>query len=355
MRTHFFGALALALSDESYKRILVQELSNLSSERCRRGRSRAPARAGLKDADGLLPSHLLQGGAAGDHPRRVEGGVLEDGVRAAQFGAQFAPRNSAQFSDAPASATGTPAATCSGCATTRRGCSTTPTSTRRTAGTTSATSSTSRSSTRATTCTTTSPSTARSRRASRSASVHGPPLRPLLHVRRRRRRHRPPRLPRPQPAGGAARVAADEGQRGLRQLEELGGDPQFPDAVRVMLRASSALQDESYVPLEKFESTPSTGGLTLLDGKTIGDFNHLDLARRRTATLTRCGRSSTTRSSSRAARGRATPSAPRSGRAASCAGRRGRAGPAAHGARAVGEPDLLLRAGGDGELLYFVP
>ena len=57
------------------------------------------------------------------------------------------------------------------------------------------------------------------------------------------------------------------------------GIPQFPDAVRVMLRASSALQDESYVPLDKFESTPSTGGLTLLDGKTIGDFNHLDLAK----------------------------------------------------------------------------
>ena len=45
MRTHFFGALALALSDESYKRILVQELPTCSSERCRRGRSRAPARA----------------------------------------------------------------------------------------------------------------------------------------------------------------------------------------------------------------------------------------------------------------------------------------------------------------------
>ena len=62
MRTHFFGALALALSDESYKRILVQELSNLLlGEMQTWAVSCAGACAELKDADGLLPSHLLQG------------------------------------------------------------------------------------------------------------------------------------------------------------------------------------------------------------------------------------------------------------------------------------------------------
>ena len=62
MRTHFFGALALALSDESYKRILVQELSNLLlGEMQTWAVSCAGGCAELKDADGLLPSHLLQG------------------------------------------------------------------------------------------------------------------------------------------------------------------------------------------------------------------------------------------------------------------------------------------------------
>ena len=100
------------------------------------------------------------------------------------------------------------------------------------------------------------------------------------------------------------------------------GIPQFPDAVRVMLRASSALQDESYVPLDKFESTPSTGGLTLLDGKTIGDFNHLDLAKASDGDFDAVW--ALIDYTLEFSRGRATPSAPRSARAASCAGRRGR-------------------------------
>jgi len=55
-------ALALALSDESYKRILVQELSNLLlGEMQTWAVSCAGGCAELKDADGLLPSHLLPG------------------------------------------------------------------------------------------------------------------------------------------------------------------------------------------------------------------------------------------------------------------------------------------------------
>ena len=58
----------------------------------------------------------------------------------------------------------------------------------------------------------------------------------------------------------------------------MAGVPQFPDAVRVMLRAASFLGPHSHIPLNQFESTPATGGLTLRGGKTMADFSHLDLA-----------------------------------------------------------------------------
>ena len=53
---------------------------------------------------------------------------------------------------------------------------------------------------------------------------------------------------------------------------------QFPDAVDVVIAAAKVLSKESYVPLNQWESTPATGGLTLRGGKGIADVDHLDLA-----------------------------------------------------------------------------
>ena len=153
------------------------------------------------------------------------------------------------------------------------------------------------------------------------------------------------RLPRPQPAGRAARVAADEGQRGLANWKNSAGIPQFPDAVRVMLRASSATRASrtSRSTSLRRRRRRAAHAARRQDDRRLqpprpregvgGDFDAVWALIDYTL-------------DSRAARGRATPSAPRSegGKLDDGEG----AGPAADGARAVGEPDLLLRAGGDG-------
>ena len=61
-------------------------------------------------------------------------------------------------------------------------------------------------------------------------------------------------------------------------MAQHGGHPQFPDAVRVILRAAAVLEEAWYVPLSQWESTPSTGGLTRKGGKTIADTPHVDLS-----------------------------------------------------------------------------
>ena len=63
------------------------------------------------------------------------------------------------------------------------------------------------------------------------------------------------------------------------QWHNMAGVPQFPDAVLVVLEAARALPMEAYVPLNQWESTPSTGGLTLKSGAPIGDGPHLDLSK----------------------------------------------------------------------------
>ena len=62
------------------------------------------------------------------------------------------------------------------------------------------------------------------------------------------------------------------------QWHNMAGVPQFPDATRVVLDAARALGPAGYVPLRLWDSTPANGGLTLKGGKEIGDVNHIDLA-----------------------------------------------------------------------------
>ena len=58
----------------------------------------------------------------------------------------------------------------------------------------------------------------------------------------------------------------------------MAGVGQFPDIVFVILEAAKALRPESFVSLQLWDSTPSSGGLTLKDGKSMSDVNHLDLS-----------------------------------------------------------------------------
>ena len=62
-RTKFFEVLAYMLSDESYKRILTQHLSNLLLGEMQTWAVTCPGKcAELDDPSGLLPSDLLMGG-----------------------------------------------------------------------------------------------------------------------------------------------------------------------------------------------------------------------------------------------------------------------------------------------------
>jgi len=58
----------------------------------------------------------------------------------------------------------------------------------------------------------------------------------------------------------------------------MAGVGQFPDIVFAILKASKALTADAFVPLRLFDSTPENGGLMLKDGKDISDENHLDLS-----------------------------------------------------------------------------
>ena len=53
------------------------------------------------------------------------------------------------------------------------------------------------------------------------------------------------------------------------QWRNMAGVPQFPDATMVVLEAAKVLDAAAYVPLNQWESTPATGGLTLKDEKTV--------------------------------------------------------------------------------------
>ena len=70
-----------------------------------------------------------------------------------------------------------------------------------------------------------------------------------------------------------------KGHEDYLQWRNMAGVPQFPDAVKTILAASSILNDGGYIPLRLWDSTPSTGGLTLKEGKSMEDFAHLDLSK----------------------------------------------------------------------------
>ena len=59
------------------------------------------------------------------------------------------------------------------------------------------------------------------------------------------------------------------------QWHNMAGFPQFPDAVHVVLRAAAVLDDAWYVPLQQWDSTPATGGLSLKGGRDMRDVNHV--------------------------------------------------------------------------------
>jgi hypothetical protein len=71
---------------------------------------------------------------------------------------------------------------------------------------------------------------------------------------------------------------ASTGHEDYLQWRNMAGVPQFPDAVDVVLEATSLLTESSYVPLNQWLSTPANGGLTLKDGKTLADVPHIDMA-----------------------------------------------------------------------------
>jgi len=259
-RTHIYNILALVLSDEAYKRILVQQLSNmLLGEMQTWAVSCAGRCAELVDADGLLPNHLLQAGktisssddidftdstkdecmasayggkhvlwVCDDEPRMTHhgninttngryylGNVFDEPVIHArnnhfeyieaygtfEAGSPFGFRFSGHHFDLSFSFDGAGAVT---------------------------------------------------------------DLPVFLG-------HNPLIVPRQSPP-------LDPDHEDYVNWRNMAGVPQFPDAVRVMLRASSFLGPGSHIPLNYFASTPSTGGLTLVGGKTMSDFGHLDLA-----------------------------------------------------------------------------
>ena len=61
------------------------------------------------------------------------------------------------------------------------------------------------------------------------------------------------------------------------QWHNMAGVPQFPDAVEVVLEAARVLPLSAYVPLTDWLSTPANGGLTL-KANSIDDVPHLDLS-----------------------------------------------------------------------------
>jgi hypothetical protein len=65
--------------------------------------------------------------------------------------------------------------------------------------------------------------------------------------------------------------------RHFYQWRNMAGIDQFPDVVARLLLVSDQLTVNEYVPLNQFDSTPETGGLTLKNGKTIEDVAHLKL------------------------------------------------------------------------------
>lgn len=74
--------------------------------------------------------------------------------------------------------------------------------------------------------------------------------------------------------GGLATAHED-----YNQWRNMAGVPQFPDAVKVVVEATALLTETGYIPLRLWDSTPATGGLTLKDGKDMRDFAHLDLSK----------------------------------------------------------------------------
>lgn len=63
------------------------------------------------------------------------------------------------------------------------------------------------------------------------------------------------------------------------QWRNMAGIPQFPDAVKVVLGVSALLSEErGYVPLDQWDSTPGNGGLTLKGGKAMQDAPHVVLS-----------------------------------------------------------------------------
>ena len=62
------------------------------------------------------------------------------------------------------------------------------------------------------------------------------------------------------------------------QWRNTAGIPQFPEAIDVMLTASTVLPQAAFVPLTRWDSTPSNGGLTLKGGKAITDEAHVELS-----------------------------------------------------------------------------
>lgn len=83
--------------------------------------------------------------------------------------------------------------------------------------------------------------------------------------------HNPLVVPRRSPPGSAEDAE-------YVQWRNMAGIPQFPDAVHVMLKAAAVLDEAWYVPLSSFDSTPANGGLTLRGGVGVADVPHLRLS-----------------------------------------------------------------------------
>ena len=91
--------------------------------------------------------------------------------------------------------------------------------------------------------------------------------------------HNPLIVPKMAPA-----VVHDDGNTAVShedylQWRNMAGVPQFPDAVKVIIEAAAVLDEHGYVPLPLWDSTPSTGGLTLKGSKDMLDMPHIDLAK----------------------------------------------------------------------------